>query len=207
MPTPWSDASDRDLLMAIREGEERALDELIRRKTKALLQLAQGILGDNEEARDVVQVTFFKIWENRRKFDGKWSPNTWMYRITSNLAIDHLRSRNSRERIQEPVRLHLLHRADSEAHYDFSNLEQHEVGRIFQRLAAALPERQRVVFVLREIEGLETHEVSQILGIRESAVRSQLYNARQSLRQELLRRYPEYAATLPAALLEPKEDA
>jgi RNA polymerase sigma factor (sigma-70 family) len=206
MPTPWSDASDRDLLMALKEGEDAALDELIRRKTKVLLQLAQSILGDVEEARDVVQVTFFKVWENRRKFDAKWSPNTWMFRITSNLAIDHLRSRNSRERINEPVRLHLLHTADSEAHYDFSAMEQHEVGRIFQRLADALPERQRVVFVLREIEGLETHEVAQILGIKESAVRSQLYNARQVLRQELVRRFPEYAATMQPALAD-KEDA
>src|ERR1044071_10437091 len=106
-PAPWAETSDRDLLMAIREGDEAALNERIGRKTKPLLQLTQRILGDLEEARDVVQVTFFKVWENRRKFDDRWSPNTWIYRIASNLAIDHLRSRKSRERSTEPVKHHL----------------------------------------------------------------------------------------------------
>src|SRR4051794_28177521 len=124
---PWVEASDRELLMGIRDGNERALDELIGRKTKPLLQLCQRILGDAEEARDVVQVTFFKVWENRRKFDERWAPNTWIYRIASNLAIDHLRSRKSRERGQEPVRQHLLKVADSRASRDLSRLQQAEV--------------------------------------------------------------------------------
>src|SRR6185295_15492420 len=112
---PWADASDRDLLLGVREGDEAALNALITRKTKPLLQMVQRILGDLEEARDVVQVTFFRVWENRRKFDVKWSPNTWIYRIASNLAIDHLRSRKSRERVSEPVRMHLIHTADGNA--------------------------------------------------------------------------------------------
>src|SRR4029079_18053522 len=92
----WADVTDRDLLLAVRDGDEAALNELIGRKTKPLLQLLSRILRDSEESRDVVQVTFFKVGENRRKFDDRFSPNTWIYRIASNLAIDHLRSRRSR---------------------------------------------------------------------------------------------------------------
>src|SRR5262249_56852249 len=117
---------------------EAALNELIGRKTKPLLQLCQRILGDLEEARDVVQVTFFRVWESRRKFDDRWSPNTWVYRIASNLAIDHLRSRRSRERSHEPVRQHLLHVADTRASRDLSRLQQSEVAAIFRDLSAAL---------------------------------------------------------------------
>src|SRR5215216_2062977 len=127
---PWADASDRDLLLALREGDESALNELIGRKTKPLLQLCQRILGDLEEARDVVQVTFFKVWENRRKFDQRWSPNTWIYRIASNLAIDHLRSRRSRERSHEPVRQHLRQVADIRAQRDLTRLQQNEIATI-----------------------------------------------------------------------------
>src|SRR3954470_8232982 len=119
---PWAEASDRELLIGIREGEEAALNELIGRKTKPLLQLCQRILGDTEEARDVVQVTFFKVWESRRKFDDRWSPNTWMYRIASNLASDPRRSRKSRGRCAEPVRQHILHVADGRASRDISRL-------------------------------------------------------------------------------------
>ncbi len=193
-PRPsWAEASDRELLMAVRQGEESALNELIGRKTKPLLQLCQRILSDAEEARDVVQVTFFKVWENRGKFDDRWSPNTWIYRIASNLAIDHLRSRKSREKSHEPVRQHLRQVADGRAHRDLSRLQQTEVSMIFRELSAGLSEKQRMVFLLRELEGLSSPEVAEILGCRESTVRNHLFNARKYLRRELLRRYPEYA--------------
>jgi RNA polymerase sigma-70 factor, ECF subfamily len=196
---PWAEVSDRDLLFALREGDEAALNELIGRKTKPLLQLVTRILGDLEEARDVVQVTFFKVWENRAKFDERWSPNTWIYRIASNLAIDHLRSRRSRERSQEPVRQHLRQVADGRAHRDLSRLQQGEVAAIFRELAGALSEKQRMVFLMREVEGLSSPEVAAILGCRESTVRNHLFNARKYLRGELLRRYPEYAANFASA--------
>jgi RNA polymerase sigma-70 factor (ECF subfamily) len=190
----WAEASDRDLLMAIRDGNEPALDELISRKTKPLLQLCQRILGDLEEARDVVQVTFFKVWENRHKFDERWSPNTWVYRIASNLAIDHLRSRKSRERSSEPVRQHLRQVLGSRAENDLSHLHQGEVATIFRELSAGLSEKQRMAFLLREIEGLSCQEVAEVLSCRESTVRNHLFNARKHLRHEIVRRYPEYAA-------------
>jgi RNA polymerase sigma-70 factor (ECF subfamily) len=190
---PWAEVSDRDLLVAMREGDEAALNELIKRKTKPLLQLCHRILGDVDEGRDVVQVTFFKVWENRLKFDGRWSPNTWIYRIASNLAIDHLRSRRSRERCEEPVRQYLLQVADIRATRDLSSLQQTEVGAIFRELSAGLSEKQRIAFLLHELEGLSCPEVAEILDCRESTVRNHLFNARKYLRREVLRRYPEYA--------------
>jgi RNA polymerase sigma-70 factor, ECF subfamily len=190
----WAERSDRELLLALRSGDEAALNELIGRKTKPLIQLVQRILGDLEEARDVVQVTFFKVWENRTKFDERWSPNTWIYRIASNLAIDHLRSRKSRERSHEPVKQHLRQVADSNSHRDLSGLQHSEVAAIFRELSAGLSEKQRMVFLLREMEGLSSPEVAEVLGCRESTVRNHLFNARKYLRRELVRRYPEYAA-------------
>jgi RNA polymerase sigma-70 factor (ECF subfamily) len=189
----WTERSDRDLLQGIRTGDEMALDELIVRKTGPLLQLAFRILGDREEARDVVQVAFFRVWENRERFDDRWSPNTWIYRIVNNLAIDHLRSRQSRERQVEPVRRHLRQVADSHSRRRFSSLGESEVMDIFRELAGELTEKQRSVFILRELEGLSSQEVAEVLGCRESTVRNHLFNARRVLRRSLLERYPEYA--------------
>jgi RNA polymerase sigma-70 factor, ECF subfamily len=202
---PWAEASDRDLLMGIRDGSEAALDELIGRKTKPLLQLCQRILGDLEEARDVVQVTFFKVWENRQKFDERWSPNTWIFRIASNLAIDHLRCRKTRERSNEPVRQHLLHVLGSAAENDLLRLNQGEVATIFRELSAGLSEKQRMAFLLREIEGFSCHEIADILSCRESTVRNHLFNARKYLRHELVRRYPEYAGSFGTSGAEAEE--
>jgi len=187
-----SERSDKDLLLAVRDGDEVALDELIRRKTNPLLQTTYRILGDMEEARDVVQVTFFRVWENRGKFDQRWSPNTWIYRIASNLAIDHLRSRKSRERSSEPVRLHLRQVLGNRARRDTARLHEEEVMDIFRELSSDLSEKQRAVFVLRELQGMSSHEVAEIVGCRESTVRNHLFNARKVLRRELLERYPEY---------------
>jgi RNA polymerase sigma-70 factor, ECF subfamily len=189
----WAERTDREILDGIRAEDELALDELIQRKTGPLLQLAYRILGDREEARDVVQVGFFKVWENRDRFDDRWSPNTWIYRIVNNLAIDHLRSRQSRERQVEPVRQHLRQVADSRASRRLSSLGGSEVMDIFRELSKELTEKQRSVFVLRELEGLSSQEVSEIVGCRESTVRNHLFNARRVLRKAVLERYPEYA--------------
>ncbi len=189
----WAERTDRELLEGIRAEDETALDELIGRKTGPLLQLAYRILGDREEARDVVQVAFFKIWENRDRFDGRWSPNTWIYRIVNNLAIDHLRSRRSRERQVEPVRRHMLHVADGRSRRNLSSLDGSEVLGIFRELARELTDKQRSVFILRELEGLSSQEVAEVVGCRESTVRNHLFNARKILRKALVERYPEYA--------------
>ena len=188
-----SERSDKELLLAVREGDEMALDELIHRKTNPLLQTTYRILGDMEEARDVVQVTFFRVWEHREKFDDRWSPNTWIYRIANNLAIDQLRSRKSRDRSTEPVRVHLRQVFGSRARRDSARIHEEEVMGIFRELAADLTEKQRSVFVLRELEGMSSKEVAEIVGCRESTVRNHLFNARKILRRELVSRYPEYA--------------
>ncbi len=188
------EATDKELLCALRDGEEMALDELIERKTNPLLKLAFRILGDAEEARDVVQVTFFRLWEKRDRFDQRWSPNTWIYRIATNLAIDQLRSRRSRQKSLEPIRLHLKDSFAARSRHDRARVHENEVMAIFQELAAELTEKQRMVFLLREVEGMASKDVAQIVGCRESTVRNHLFNARKYLRRELLERYPEYAA-------------
>lgn len=190
----WSQATDLDLLVALKREDEAALDELIQRKTAPLIQLVARIVGDAEEARDIVQVTFFRLWENRDKFDERWSPNTWIYRIASNLAIDHFRSKKSRERVAEPVRHHLRAVADARSGGELTRISETEVASIFRELAADLSEKQRLVFLLREVEGLPSNEVAEIAGCQESTVRNHLFNARKHLKTQLLRRYPEYAS-------------
>ncbi len=188
-----NEVSDLELLKAVQQDDEAALDQLIERKTAPLLQLAHRIVGDREEARDIVQVAFLRVWEKRRRFKDRWSPNTWLYRITTNLAIDHLRFRKSRQRRVEPVRWHLRRLADSRNRVELSSLQQREVTAIFQSLASCLSERQRLVFVLRGVEGLDSREVAEILGCTTSTVRNHLFAARKKLRRELALRYPEYA--------------
>ncbi len=193
----WRQATDRQLLAAVAGGDEDAFAGLIERKTGPLLVLATRLLGDREEARDVVQAAFLRVWEHRRRFEPRWSPNTWLYRITANLAIDQLRSRRSQARGREPFRWHLRRVADWRHRRDLAALQEKEVARIFEELAAGLSDRQRAVFVLRALEGLPSREVAAILGCRASTVRNHLFSARKKLREELLKRFPEYATERP----------
>lgn len=187
------EVDDRELLLALADEDEAALDELIERKTGPLVKTAQRILGDAEEARDIVQVTFIRLWDHRDRYDPRWAPNTWIYRICTNLAIDQLRSRQSKQRQAEPARLHIENAFTERSRRDRASLQENEVMAIFQELAAELTEKQRAVFLLREVEGLPSKEVAEIVGCRESTVRNHLFNARRHLRDTLLERYPEYA--------------
>ena len=191
----WSDASDAELLEGMRGDDDLALDELMRRKTARLVQLAMRLVGNREDARDIVQIAFLRIWDSRRRFDRRYSPNTWIYRIVSNLAIDHLRSRSSRLRSLQGFKLHHEHQQGEASSRQLDSASASEVRAVFHELASTLSEKQRAVFVLREMEGLTGKEIAGILGIRPSTVRNHLFNSRKLLREELLERYPEYAGT------------
>lgn len=191
-----AEASDRELLERICERDELALDELVRRKAEPLTSLGLRYLGDREEAKDVVQLAFLRIWDSAERYDPRWSPNTWIYRITTNLAIDALRSRRGREARMTSGTEFDGQVPDRRWAADFTALEEREVESIFQELAADLTERQRGAFLLREVQGMSTAEAAEILGCRESTVRNHLFTARKHLRREINRRFPEYTRGL-----------
>lgn len=185
--------TDSELLSAVRADDRDAFAEIVHRKTEPLLHLAFRIVGDWEEAKDLVQVAFLRAWEHRASYDSKWSANTWLYRITTNLGIDYVRSRSTRQRKAEPVRHH-LRAVHSRPEGGFESLLAGETLEILRDLASNLTSRQRKAFWLREVEGLSSKEVADVLECKESTVRNHLFAARIKLRQELRLRFPEYAA-------------
>ena len=190
----WHERSDRELMGALRRDKEEALDELIERKSQGLMAMVTRMLADAEEARDIVQITFVRVWEHRHEYRNRWSPNTWIYRIATNLTIDHLRARQRRERAMVTAGSS-LRAVDSER--GLTDLQEREIDAIFLKLVDCLSDRQRLVFVLRAIEGLTTKEVAAIVGCRVSTVRNHLFVARRRLRRELEVRYPEYVPGTP----------
>jgi RNA polymerase sigma-70 factor, ECF subfamily len=180
---------DRELAAAARSGDEGAFAELVRRHQIGVRRCAARILSDNEEARDIAQLAFVRAWENLQKYDPTWSFSTWLYRITTNLAIDVLRSRESRERTHK-AQLRVV--GDSVGPEAPFRLAEGEVQRIFAELAERLSPSQRTAFVLREVEGRETAEVAEVMACSEATVRNHVFQARAVLRRELAVRYPEY---------------
>ena len=184
---------ERRLAELAKAGDEEAFAELVRGRSDSVVAFLRRMLGDHEEARDVAQLAFLRVWENLPRYDPSFAFSTWLFRIAGNLAIDALRARGTRARtLAESFRLVRggLLAAEPEAPL---RLSREEIRRVFDACAVVLSEKQRLVFVLRELEEKESREVVEILGCRESTVRNHLFQARRLLRDELRRRFPEYA--------------
>jgi RNA polymerase sigma-70 factor (ECF subfamily) len=184
---------DRELAIQARAGDMVAFEALVLRKTPAAVSVARRILANAEDARDVAQMAFLRVWEQLARYDETYSFNTWLYRIATNLAIDVLRSARSREKAHTAT-LHLVRLRQSQSGGETTRAaEDDSAFRLFQRVSARLTGKQKAAFVLREMEDLETSEVAAILNCGESTVRNHLFNARRILRREIERVSPGLA--------------
>jgi RNA polymerase sigma-70 factor (ECF subfamily) len=189
-------ADDREYAAAARDGDEDAFAALVRRHSGGLHRTVARILNDDAEAWDVVQMSFLKAWQQLGRYNPRWSFATWLYRIGTNLAIDLLRARDSRQRAHRSGMEHRLRlvapgeRASDQAGHK-------EVDTILSQLVGLLTPQQRAAFVMREVDGMATAEVAEVLECSATTVRNHVFQARKVLRKEIQQRFPEY---LPAAL-------
>ena len=183
--------NDRDWVQSAREGDEEAFARLVRRHSGGLHRAVARILADDAEAWDIVQMAFMRAWQRLDRYDPRYSFATWLYRIGTNLAIDLLRSRGSRERAHKAGTEHRL-RLVGQGEGANARVDSLEADGILRQLVEVLTPQQRSAFVLREMEGLETAEVAEVLGCTATTVRNHIFQARKALRQELKRRFPEY---------------
>jgi RNA polymerase sigma-70 factor (ECF subfamily) len=178
------------LLEGLRRGEPDACTCLVKRFASLVYAKALRMVGDVDEAEGVLQLTFIKACEKFATFEGRSGLGTWLYRIAANEALMKLRRRRApMESIDEvaetiqpediPQNLHAWPIDPANAALDT------ELRRQLDAALAALPESQRAVFVLREIEGLNTEETATALGLSESAVKVRLHRARLRLRELL----------------------
>jgi RNA polymerase sigma-70 factor (ECF subfamily) len=140
-----------------------AFEALVLRKTPAVIAVARRIVGNVEDARDVAQMAFLRVWEQLSRYDETYSFNTWLYRIATNLSIDFLRSSRSREKAHTAT-LHLVRQRESQTGNETSRAaEDDSASRLFQRVSGRLTGKQKAAFVLREMGDLDTREITGIL--------------------------------------------
>lgn len=190
IPTQPVEQDDRELVRTIRQGDSDAFEQLVRRKTSKVYALCYRIIGNGEDARDISQLVFIKLWENLEKYDPRYAFDTWLYRMVTNVAIDFMRNRQSRDNaVNSNLR---LVRTATEAEQAVV-VQRKEIENIFVEVSAALSPKQKTIFVMNQMEDLPSAEIAKILGCRESTVRNHLFNARKVMQQQLRKRYPEYA--------------
>jgi len=191
-----ADLDDRRLVQEAQAGSRDAFEELVRRYDRDVLRLALNLMKRTEDARDVYQEAFLKVYRNLHRFRFECSFYTWLYRIVTNVCLDHLRRRQARPEDQAPE----LHPAKYEdggtdfferqrEHRPTLDPERHLVGREIQaRLAAAmerLSPRERIVFEMKHYQGLKLRAIGDALGTSEETVKNSLFRATRKLRSEL----------------------
>lgn len=169
----------------IRNRDCTAFRKLVTIYQQPAYRLAFRILGNEDEARDAVQESFIKIWQKISSFDPSREFIPWMCRIIVNTATDRLRTIHRHSMIPISLvsqKLEAILQNDST-----TSAENHELAILIKGLAGMLPEKQKLVFILRDIEGMTSGEVESITELTETSVKSNLYHARKKVRERLLR--------------------
>lgn len=186
--------TDAELIEQIKQGKDDALEKLVTRYEDRVYNLAYRMLGNREDAEDVLQDTFLNVIRSLDKFEGKSTFSTWLYRIAANAALTKIRKKSKREK-NESEFLDDVYSVKQAAHSglpltDWSanpatRLLDEEARREMEKAIAELPEIYRAVFVLRDVQDLPAAEVAEVLDLSVAAVKSRLHRARLYLRNRL----------------------
>ncbi|OGW72303.1 MAG: hypothetical protein A2Y02_00190 [Omnitrophica bacterium GWA2_52_12] len=172
--------SDEALVASAKLGHDGAFNELVRRHKEKMLRLAWVWTGNAEDGKDVSQEAFVKAYQGLKKFDGRAKFSTWLSAITANAARDHLRKRR--------LKRFLLWREVRDMDFFLESVPDNspgpergasrgELAGQIQKIIAVLPEKQRVFFVLRFMDGHSLHEIAEMTGVAEGTVKAGLHFA------------------------------
>lgn len=185
---------DRLLIEASAKGDAQAFRRLVAKYQRRAYGVAYGIVHNTDDAREVVQDAFMRVYRHLDDFEGSASFGTWLYRIVHNLSIDHLRRRRRPNgartvEIDDHTNLEggtaelLPWRGSSDP---FESLDRARLVAAMQEALAQLPEYHRTIIVLREVDGLSYEEIAEIMQVPKGTVMSRLFHARRKM-QRILR--------------------
>lgn len=169
-------STDIELMQELRGGSELALRQLIERHRERLYRLAYHLLNDRDAASDAVQETFIRLWKHSRRYDPSKSLSTWLCTICARRCYDELRRRYRHFSLITTLHTEAVNPDDMVAD---------ELLNLLQQAVASLPPKQRIVYQLREIEGLSADEVAVATRMSADNVKANLYVARTAVREKL----------------------
>ncbi len=179
------------LIQRAQHGDRLAFDELVRLYDQHVLRLVMKVVQSPEEAKDLYQDVFLKVYRSlgRFRFESRFS--TWLYRIVMNVCFDHLRRQRTREEVQSP--------AAEEGQTEYFQtvpddqpvgdpervLRSGEIRRRIQKALSCLAPRERMVFELRHFQGMKLRAIGELCGTSEETAKNSLFRATRKLRLEL----------------------
>ncbi len=196
---------DRGLIARAQQGDTAAFRSLVERHQRRAFSIALQLVRDENDARELVQDAFLRVYKSLNSFQGGSSFFTWLYRIITNLSIDLIRkpgrqladideSRFETDEAQE-ADFPFLSRVDGADPADV--VRRREIASRLQAALEALPPYHRDVILMREIEGLSYEEMAQAMGVSKGTIMSRLFHARQKLQKALSAVYVEQIGPVP----------
>ena len=180
------------LIRAAQAGDHGAFERLVQRHDQSVLRLAYNLVRSQEDARDIYQESFLRVFKNLHSFRFDCSFHTWLYRIVTNLCLDHLRKRKVRKEESAAVeteegmrdRLEILPETGVQGDPQRS-LVSSELRRRVEEVLKELTPRERIVFQMRHHQGMRLRAIGEALGTTEEAAKNCLFRATQKMRQAL----------------------
>lgn len=183
-------AIDRALIERAAKGDARAFAQLVARHQRKAHAVAYGIVRNAEDAREVTQDAFMRVYRHLNDFEGQASFSTWLYRIVFNLSIDLIRRRSPTKAVEIDDRTELdgaphellPYRGDRDP---FVSLDRARIVDAVQKCLDQLPPYHRTIIVLREVEGLSYEEIAETMEVPKGTVMSRLFHARRKMQRLL----------------------
>jgi RNA polymerase sigma-70 factor (ECF subfamily) len=172
--------ADLELVESIKAGHDDAFDELMRRYKRPVLNFVYRLLGNADEAEDVAQEVFIRVYQNIGTLESSRKFSTWLFAMAHHACIDQLRwrKRHPTESLDNSPSLASVTTPTTEA-------ATHEIGEHISAAVAKLPQDQRTALILSEYQGQSHAEIAQVMRCSEKSVELRLYRAKQTLRQHL----------------------
>jgi RNA polymerase sigma-70 factor, ECF subfamily len=183
----WTGLPDDQIVALVLQGQTALFEILMRRHNERVYRAARAIVKDDREAEDVMQQAYVNAYAHLRQFDGRAQFSTWLTKIAVHEAIARARRQGRYQTLDVDTSLETFMPTSPIPDPERQAFAR-ELGTLLESAVDALPDGSRETFVLREVEGLNTAETAQILGVSEDVVKTRLSRARATLRRDLFER-------------------
>lgn len=181
---PFRHLSDEEVIKRVLSGENHLYENIMRKYNQRLYRISMSIVNDSEESEDIIQTSYIKAYEHLSDFQFKSDFSTWLIKILINESLLRLRKRQSVQQITKQES-----ESASTIESPLQKLINKEIISTLEKAIAQLPEKYRIVFIMREIENMSTREIMACLNISKSNVKVRLNRARVMLRNLLTEFY------------------
>ncbi len=179
--------TDSELVLQAKQGSESAFEELVYRYDRSVLSIALKYVRSEDEAKDIYQEVFIRVYRGLKKFEMRSEFSTWLFRITTNVCLSH------KSRSKDNLKVSLNNTVDDENEFELADekfnanemIDSVDINDLVNAALETLNPKQRMTFVLKHYEGYKIREIAEMMNCKEGTIKKYLFDAIRNLRKKL----------------------